>query len=626
MRSPVRESILAWPAALIAVTSAFILTRGMWRFLFPTPFPLFFAAVMISAWLGGWGPGLAATGLSALICDYFFIAPYQTFLGGKSDLVRLGAFVLGGGIITSLAAARRRAEREARRRKLWLEQTLAGISDAVIATDASGRILFLNRVARTVSSPVEVDPVGEPFCRIFPILDMRTGARVRCPVASAVEGRSIVGLTDCFGLEPAQGSEIRIEGGAAPLRDADGEIIGVVIFFRDVTDRVAAKEALRRTHDDLERRVRERTAELSEANSRLEAEVVQRGQAEKVLGQVNPLLRALVQASPLAIATFDFRDRVTTWNQAAERIFGWSQTELLGRPWPNSPTALREHPRGLPASSFREGEAADFEAKVRRKDGTNIEAGFWTASLQDDRSHCTGRLIIAADISDRKRAEEERRELLRRIVASQEEERHRIARELHDQMGQHLTAFLLGLRTLRDHVESRPGALEIVRRLRDLADLMGREVHRIALELRPTALDDWGLQIALTNYVGEWSRRSRVIVHLHCSGIESARLPSTVETALYRIVQEALNNVLKHAQAARVSLLVERRADRVLTIVEDDGRGFDAEAVRSEPNARKRLGLLGMEERVALVGGKLEIESGSSGTTLFIHIPISFEE
>ena len=105
--------------------------------------------------------------------------------------------------------------------------------------------------------------------------------------------------------------------------------------------------------------------------------------------------------------------------------------------------------------------------------------------------------------------EVKRAELLRRLVNLQEEERHRIARELHDQMGQHLTAFLLDLEALKGHTPDRPAAAEALQRLRDLADRMGQDVHRIAFELRPTALDDWGLQTALTNYVAEWSRRCR---------------------------------------------------------------------------------------------------------------------
>jgi signal transduction histidine kinase len=149
-------------------------------------------------------------------------------------------------------------------------------------------------------------------------------------------------------------------------------------------------------------------------------------------------------------------------------------------------------------------------------------------------------------------------------------------------------------------------------------------VHHVALELRPTALDDFGLHTTLVNYVEEWSERSGVGVDFHSTGLDGKRLPSPIETALYRVVQEGLTNVLKHAQARRVSLIIQSSLDQVLAILEDDGRGFDADAAISSRGPRGRLGLLGMRERVALVGGTLTIESTPGrGTTIFARIPLS---
>jgi signal transduction histidine kinase len=170
--------------------------------------------------------------------------------------------------------------------------------------------------------------------------------------------------------------------------------------------------------------------------------------------------------------------------------------------------------------------------------------------------------------------------------------------------------------------ESSP-ARERLLQLQELADLMGREVHHIALELRPTALDDLGLQTALGNYTEEWSKRSGIEIDFQSAGLDEKRLPSAIETALYRVVQEGLTNVLKHAQARRVSLILQRSSDQVLAILEDDGRGFDAEAVIKSSVPSRRLGLLGMKERVALVGGTLTIESTpGGGTTIFARIPL----
>jgi two-component system CheB/CheR fusion protein len=131
----------------------------------------------------------------------------------------------------------------------------------------------------------------------------------------------------------------------------------------------------------------------------------------------------------------------------------------------------------------------------------------------------------------------------------------------------------------------------------------------------------------LVNYVESWSERSGFQVDFHSTGLDEQRLPLPIETALYRMVQEGLTNVLKHAQARRVSLILQRSSDQVLAILEDDGRGFDAEAVLNSRGSRGRLGLLGMRERVALVGGTLTIESTPGrGSTVFARIPLPADE
>jgi signal transduction histidine kinase len=135
-------------------------------------------------------------------------------------------------------------------------------------------------------------------------------------------------------------------------------------------------------------------------------------------------------------------------------------------------------------------------------------------------------------------------------------------------------------------------------------------------------LDDLGLLRTLSNYIEEWSIQAKVQVDFHNSGWTSERLPLPIETTLYRIAQEALTNILKHAHASRVSLIIEHRTEQITVIVEDDGKGFDVDAVPRYPGS-KRLGLLGMEERAALMGGELKVESSQGkGTTLFVRIPL----
>ena len=236
-------------------------------------------------------------------------------------------------------------------------------------------------------------------------------------------------------------------------------------------------------------------------------------------------------------------------------------------------------------------------------------------------AHANG--ALTAEIARREQAEADRRDLQRRLTTAQEDERRRIARELHDQMGQHLTALGLGLKVVKDATPDPSPARDRLQDLQALTDLIGREVHHLALELRPTALDDLGLQAALANYAEEWSERSGVEVDFHGTGLDGDRLPAPVETALYRVVQEALTNVLKHAAARRVSVVLQRSPGQVSAVVEDDGRGFDAEATARRPTSAGS-GLLGMRERVALVGGTLTVESGAGrGTTVIARVPLA---
>jgi two-component system, chemotaxis family, CheB/CheR fusion protein len=231
---------------------------------------------------------------------------------------------------------------------------------------------------------------------------------------------------------------------------------------------------------------------------------------------------------------------------------------------------------------------------------------------------------LRAEIGERTRAEHARQLLLRQLVTAQEEERGRIARELHDQMGQDLTALMLGLKTLRDAAPDDSPVHMRLEQVHALAIKIGREVRTLALHLRPPALDELGLAATLANEAEQWSARALIAVDFQTIGLEEQRLPASIETTLYRVAQEALTNVIKHAQATRVSLIIERRTDAVHMIVEDNGAGFDADAVRHTAHAEHRLGLVGMAERVAHVSGTLAIESTPGrGTEVFVRIPLT---
>jgi signal transduction histidine kinase len=230
---------------------------------------------------------------------------------------------------------------------------------------------------------------------------------------------------------------------------------------------------------------------------------------------------------------------------------------------------------------------------------------------------------LQTEIAHRQRAEEAHRHVLRRLSEAQETERGRISRELHDRLGQDLTALKLGLQLLRKQGPFTGPVQESIGKLERLAEGLMRDLHRLAWELRPSTLDDLGLELALQRYATEWSENSGTEVDFHSDGLDSRRLPVEFETALYRVAQEALTNVLRHAKAGRVSLLLERRGEQVSLIVEDNGHGFDAEALWQAPATQGKLGLLGMSERVKLLGGVFTIESSpGNGTTVFARLPV----
>jgi two-component system sensor histidine kinase UhpB len=218
-------------------------------------------------------------------------------------------------------------------------------------------------------------------------------------------------------------------------------------------------------------------------------------------------------------------------------------------------------------------------------------------------------------------ANEERAELLHRTVTAQEAERKRIARELHDSIGQYLTALRLGMNAIEPHVA--PGkADDWLAKLKELTAELGGELNRMAWELRPMALDDLGLRSAIAHYLEEWSERARLHVDLEIA-LDERRLPAAVETVLFRVLQEAITNVVKHSGADRVGVVLEAMDGEVRLIVEDNGRGFALDSHAAHALGLKHLGLLGMRERLALVGGRLEVESApGDGTTVYVCVPI----
>lgn len=214
------------------------------------------------------------------------------------------------------------------------------------------------------------------------------------------------------------------------------------------------------------------------------------------------------------------------------------------------------------------------------------------------------------------------RQLLQRQDSVQDEERSRMARELQGGLGQYLSSLSLALASLASLAERsfRPDTTEQLRRLQSLTALIDLELERMILDLRPTSLDDCGLDEGVAGYLARWSELTGVATEMAVQGFDAARLPRAVENGVFRVVQEGLNNVAQHAGAAHVGITLQQRPDSVSGTVEDDGVGF---AVDQTAGGDTRSGLLGARERIEALGGRFEVDSSpGGGTTLFWHVPL----
>lgn len=253
-----------------------------------------------------------------------------------------------------------------------------------------------------------------------------------------------------------------------------------------------------------------------------------------------------------------------------------------------------------------------------RRGNLSVRAPHWTDDEIGALSDGFNQMVSELEVSQQMVIEKEKARtlLLSQLISAQEEERKRIARELHDGVGQALTSILVHIKVLEQSAD--PATQTRMAELRQLVDETLADVRLLSRELRPSALDDLGLAAALERYVAEFGVRYPTLsVDLHCTLAQ--RLSPNIETSLYRIIQEAMTNCARHSHASTLSVVVTERAGVVHAIVEDNGMGFDAESIR---RAGGSVGLHSMTERAELLNGSLETESGDEGTTIYIQIPI----
>ena len=390
-----------------------------------------------------------------------------------------------------------------------------------------------------------------------------------------------------------------------------------------------------------------------------------RKQAEEQWRRSDARLRLVIESvTNYAIFTVDPYGLIETWNRGATRMFGYSEEEIVGQPVGVLFTA-DDRANGadqLEMTVARDkGQSLD-ERWHLRKDSSRFFASGMLAGLRGNNDELIGFVKIARDLTERKnwedalrtahdelesrveqrtselaevnasldselrehrQSEERVRALLGRLMTVQEDERRRIARDLHDHLGQQVAGLSLSMQALETVARDRDDLRKRVQDAQAIIARLDRDLDFFTWELRPPVLDDLGVPIALEHFVQEWSKNFDIPSEYHTRGFEKIRLGREIETSLYRIAQEALNNIYKHANAKRVAVLLERRGDEAVLVIEDDGRGFDRTKTRAA--SETEIGLIGMDERAALVGGTLEIETApGQGTTVFVRVPHAF--
>src|SRR5215204_1533431 len=505
------------------------------------------ASVMVSAWYGGLGPGLLATALAAFIADYFFLYPIGSFSGLGMKTTMLGELVLEGMLISSLAAALRfargRAEesaREARRHEERYQAVVEQAAEGILLVDVSTkRVLDANTAYQRLLGYSSEEISYLTLYDLVPDSKEDTDSYVgRVLEQSSYE-------SDKGGHRRKDGSLVDVEVSANVLTEGGREVVCMVV--RDITERKRTEEELR-YHAYL----------LENLND--------------------------------AVLATDEQLLITAWNKAAEKMYGWRADEVLGSHiWQVVPLEMTEDQREDALRELAETGRFRIDVITYGKDGTPVWVEGITIALRGKQGEgeITGYVNIRRDITERKRTEEELRRLnrelaergrdlrglVRRIVAIQEEERRRVAYEVHDGFTQTAAASYRRLQTFAEH--HRPESEEDREDLEDAMALVRRaveEARSVIANLSPTPLPDLGLATAIRLQIEELQAEGFEASYEDTLGEEC--LSSTLEVNLFRVAQEALSNVRKHAKTDRVCVAIGHHEGVVRLEVRDWGRGF----------------------------------------------------
>ncbi|MCU1268076.1 MAG: hypothetical protein JWM21_4394 [Acidobacteria bacterium] len=351
-------------------------------------------------------------------------------------------------------------------------------------------------------------------------------------------------------------------------------------------------------------------------------DITARKRAEEAMREAEQKYRELFENAKDAIYVHDLNGRYTSINPAAEALSGYSREEILGRSFAEfiAPEYLGPVHENLCRKLSDAGETS-YEVEVIAKDGRRVPVEINSRLIRKN-GEAVGIQGIARDITERKRAQEAMRSYPRRLIEAQETERENIARELHDEIGQVLTAVRINLQSaLRSS-----GKETFLLRIEDsiaVVDEALKQVRELSLQLRPSLLDDMGLTAALRWYANRYALRTGFTVEIQ-SDCENGRLRRELETACFRIAQEALTNIARYTEATRVLIELKRAQGTLALLIRDDGPGFDVEALFNNASAGAALGLRGMEERALSLEGHFQINSAPGrGTEVRVIFPLT---
>ena len=491
-------------------------------------------------------------------------------------------------------AERQRAQEALRESREWLRVTLTSIGDAVIASDTKGRITFMNPIAATLTGWRPEEAQNQPIQSVFRMINEETRIAVGDIVARAIETGHVIKLANQTALLAKNGREIPIEESVAPIMHSTGAIIGAVLVFQDVSEKRRAQEALRE----------------SEERFRLMVESVK----------------------DYAIFMLDAQGYVSTWNVGSERMKGYSAEQIIGKHFSCFYTpediAAGKPQRELDTAA-KQGQHTE-EGWRLLQDGRRFWADVTITGVRDPAGRLLGFSKVTRDITQKRRAEEALRQserltfqrqqlqaLAKRLHQAREDERKLVARELHDQIGQILTAIKFDMTWVARHQpQTEDGVHKRLARSIELINEGVKSVRTICSGLRPGILDDVGLAAAIEWQANEFTSRTAIpcLVSLPPAALV---LDGDRATAIFRIFQECLTNVARHAEAQSVHTSLYTQDEDLLLVVKDDGKGF------CESEVGGSLGVLGMKERAAACGGSVQVSSSPGiGTLVTVRVPV----